>query len=402
MAHSLLSPSAAHRWMNCAASLKLESELPESTSDYADEGTAAHEFAARRLLNLIDENARPVNIGDEFVINSKTYTYNIDMAAYLDKYVDVVWEMANHEILRVEERVDFSNWTLHPDSFGTADAVIIKGNEIQIHDLKYGRGVPVDAVDNEQLMIYALGAVDMFEIAYEFDQVRLVIHQPRLNSMSEHVLTVVELKEFGNKVREKAQIALAKLKAPALTSDDFTPGVKHCRWCKAKATCPALTQHVMSTVADDFVDISKDIKPQLESAEERVQNTVDRQLANCMLAVELIEDWCSAVRAEVERRLLAGTFTDNRYKLVEGRKGARKWMDATAVEEAMKAMRLKREEMYEFSLISPTTAEKLFKDQPKRWAKLQELITQSEGKPSVAPASDKRPAIIINDFEVLV
>jgi hypothetical protein len=125
-----------------------------------------------------------------------------------------------------------------------------------------------------------------------------------------------------------------------------------------------------------------------------------------MDAVDMIEGWCKGVRAEVERRLLAGTFSDGRYKLVEGRAGARAWADEAEAEKLLKSFRLKQDEMYDFTLISPTAAEKvLAATSPKRWAKAQALIRRSDGKPSVAPAADKRPALVrtpvADDFDAL-
>jgi hypothetical protein len=131
----------------------------------------------------------------------------------------------------------------------------------------------------------------------------------------------------------------------------------------------------------------------------------DNFLSHAMASVGLVEEWCKAVRAETERRLLAGTSVDG-FKLVQGRRGSRKWADPAAAEALLKSFRLRQEEMYDFSLISPTTAEKVLKSSPKRWVKACGLITQSEGKMSVAPASDPRPAMAItataDDFAALV
>jgi hypothetical protein len=124
-----------------------------------------------------------------------------------------------------------------------------------------------------------------------------------------------------------------------------------------------------------------------------------------MSKVGMVEDWCKAVRAEVERRLLAGQTVDG-YKLVEGRRGNRTWSDEGAVEKLFKSFRLRQEEMYDLKLISATKAEKLLKENPKRWAKTEQLITRSDGKPSVAPATDKRPAMdvkpVLDDFQGLI
>jgi hypothetical protein len=147
------------------------------------------------------------------------------------------------------------------------------------------------------------------------------------------------------------------------------------------------------------------IRPSLEAAEAKLPDASDERLATLMDAADMIESFAKAVRAEVERRLLAGTFTDARYKLVEGRQGARSWTNEAEAEAALKAMRLKVDQMYDFKLISPTTAEKVLKEaNPRKWTKLQPLIGRSDGKPSVAPASDKRPALsmaIAEGFDVL-
>ena len=177
----------------------------------------------------------------------------------------------------------------------------------------------------------------------------------------------------------------------------LNPGEKQCRFCKAKATCSALRAEVTEIVfgaatIDEFVPQTVD------------SQTGDNYLPVAMSKVGLVEDWCKAVRAEVERRLLAGQTVDG-YKLVEGRKGNRAWSDESAVEQLFKSFRLRQEEMYDFKLISATKAEKLLKENPKRWAKAEQLITRSDGKPSVALATDKRSAMdvkpVLDDFRDL-
>jgi len=205
------------------------------------------------------------------------------------------------------------------------------------------------------------------------------------------------LMNFYRSIQQRAETARANIgKDPAeVLEADLNPGEKQCRFCKAKATCPALTKHVLSTVADDFVDTTEPVAPQIEHAAQRnVDNTT---LGNLLGAVDLVESWCKAIRAKAEAELLAGNPVPG-FKLVEGRRGARRWSNEGDVEETMKSMRLKLEEMYDFTLISPTTAEKLHKAGtigPRQWPRLQSLITQNEGKPSVAPATDKRPALVI-------
>ena len=387
-AHARLSPSGAHRWMRCPGSVALEAPFPDNSNRYSAEGTLAHDLAAHFLQDGVDPHTL---VGTEATVDGFDFMISKEMAAFVVDYAKLVREYAEGGMLLVEKRVDFSPVIGVPDSFGTSDAIIIKGDELIVVDLKYGMGVKVDATENEQLELYALGALNDFGILSEFKMVTMVIHQPRLNHVSEWTIPVEQLREFGEDAR-LAAVEVLDHEAPRLEA-----GEKQCRFCKAKAVCPALNDSVslatagVATVAD-FAEF--------------LPTLVEDELSTAMSRVELVEQWCKGIRAEVERRLLAGTPVEG-YKLVAGRKGNRAWADAAEAERIMKkSFRLRDDDMYEQVLISPTAAEKLLKDTPKRWARVQDLIQRGEGKPSVAPATDKRPALAIasvaDDFRALL
>lgn len=393
--HARLSPSSAHRWMACPGSIFLEMDKPDTSSAYAQWGTAAHALAAMCLTDKSDPKGylgriiETVEVDDEMVVCVHTYTDNIREYA------------AGHDLM-VEQRVNFSTYVGVPDQFGTADAIILTadGEELQVHDLKGGRGVRVDAERNEQMMLYALGAYEQFEALGDIKRVRMAIHQPRLEHLSEWDCPIDELLAFSKVATVAAAKCMDIVDTGIWDLGDLTPGDKQCRFCKAKATCPKLTALVQESVGADFENLSA----QPFDAPRAVAAL--SALSPAMNVVDLIEGWCKAVRAETERSLLSGEPVSG-WKLVQGKRGNRAWTSKEEAEATLKAMRIKHEDMYDYSVISPTSADKLAKAEiigPRQWPKLQALITQSDGKPSVAPASDKREALVLrtaNDFETV-
>lgn len=401
-AHASLGASKAHRWMVCPGSLKLEEPFPNTSSEYADEGTAAHELMEWCLTTGQDAIAYAGRI-ITVERSGRKFEVDAEMVDNVQAYVDYVRALGGQLI--VEQKVDFGRYLEQPDAFGTADTIVIRDNELVVVDLKYGKGVKVDAFENPQLMLYALGALDIAMLVEDIETVTIVIHQPRIEGgVSEWTTTVEQLEAFGLEARVAARHAVHQLNDGA--PPKLVPGPKQCGFCKAKSVCPAYlgeTTGVAKQAAsvDDFDDLTQ------ERIVEGLAATDAPTLSQMMAKIDLLEALPKAIRAEVERRLVADTPVPG-FKLVEGKRGNRAWINPDEAEVVLKGMRLKIEQMYDLKLISPTAAEKLAKAGdlgPRQWAKLQKEIGQSAGKPSVAPESDKRPAISVaasaDDFAVI-
>lgn len=369
-AHAKLSASGSHRWLNCPGSIKAEEGIPDGGSIHALEGTRAHNLAD---LCFEKDCFADAFLGEEMdggIIDA-------EMVEHVNGYISYVREMCRGaDSLESEQRLDFSRWV--PEGFGTSDIVAVKGSQLIIIDLKYGKGVEVSAEDNPQLMLYALGAIDEYDWL-GIDSVLMCIYQPRKNNVSEVEMSLGDLLKWAQWVKAQAQIAV---------QDDAprNPGEKQCQWCKAKATCPALFEYTQKVIGAEFDD--------LDAAENPDALPVDK-LKLVLASKKLIEGYLSAVEkhamALAEQNKLPG------FKLVEGR-SIRRWQDE---EIAVKVLSEQFEEtdLFERKFISPTKAEKLVGKKGK--SALSELVVKPRGKATLVPEDDKRPAIgdHTDDFE---
>ncbi|HDR8931706.1 TPA: DUF2800 domain-containing protein [Burkholderia vietnamiensis] len=435
--HALLSPSSAYTWIECAASTAAQIGQPDESSEYADEGTAAHELA-KWCLNAGEDaeqhigtvipvgtvTRRDEESGETITEPRRSFEVDEEMAAYVQLYLDGVrervaaLELAGADVtLLVEQRLSIEHITGEPGAKGTSDCVIIAvwpdgRAEIEVRDLKYGRGVAVQAERNYQAMIYAAAAYEEHSTFYDFTNIRIVIHQPRVNDKpSEWEILPADLAAWINgtarPAAERALLYVDSVELAPLSPSDFNPGEKQCKFCKAKAVCPALAAHVEQTIGADFDTLDAGINGADASYVTSVTNVElldNERLGVIYASLDLIDSWGKAVRGRIEHELLQARAVPG-VKLVAGRRGARQWNEPEAAEALLKSMRLKQDQMYNFKLISPTQADKLLsKESPRRWKKVEALIVQRDGRPSVAPDSDPRPALEIqppeDDFEV--
>jgi hypothetical protein len=397
MAHAKLAPSSAVRWMTCPGSMVLSEGLPERKSMPAARGTVAHDYAASVMQGktpqwVLGDTVHVTTQGD-FVAAGTPEAIKVvvddDMMESVNAYVDSLRaKIEPGDIVLIEQKVPIGKFTGEEGATGTADAIIIKPRTLHVDDYKSGFHL-IEPEQNWQGMMYALGALDEYELLQEFDEIVITIHQPEHGPPRSWSTTPAELRRFEVRV---GKAALEVKRAEETAMNDYVNEVwaqkflqtsnDGCRHCPARATCPKLKAEVDTAVAQEFDDLTDD------------------GLGKSMGMIERVEAWAKAVRAEVERRLLARKAVPG-FKLVTGRRGARKWVDEEPVKVAL------GDDAFEKKLISPTTAEKLLKKaKPDVWAQLSAVVTQSDGKPSVAPATDKReeytPGASADEFEMLI
>lgn len=378
--HALLSASKANMWLNCPPSIKASENIPDATSEYAKEGTRAHalgELNLRLFLKQITKKQYDKK-KKEVIENS------VDMPSYIEAYSDFVIERlgeakkkTNDAKLEIEVKVDFSKWV--PKGFGTADAVIIADDCIEIIDLKYGQGVSVSAENNPQLKLYALGVLDEYSILYDIKQISMTIYQPRLDNISTFTIAVDELISWANEyVKPRAEMAFKG-------EGEFEAG-EHCRFCKIRNTCRKRAEENLKLAQYDFR------QPATLSNDE---------VAKILVQIDDLVSWSKDIKEYALSEAIKGVKFDG-FKLVEGRSN-RKYTDEATVASALESLSFKEEEIYSKSLLTITSMEKLLGK--KRFEEcIGNYIVKPEGKPVLVAESDKRTELntlqeAIEDFK---
>lgn len=372
-----LRPSSAHKWINCAGSPLAESSYPNTRSRIADEGTVAHHIAARVLRSgewptegdefevLDDGSVFPVMLDSD----ADTIAYTEEMRDAVDKYIAAVWSHAGFDELHVEESVDMS-YLLGEGAQGTPDAwhYNAETETLTVHDLKYGFR-EIEAEGNWQLICYAFSISEKLTLPVR--SFRLVIHQPRLGGrVDEHTYVSEGLSALASLVRLSAE--WAKMPDPLRTAGPWC--TKY--YCKAAADCPTLAAYVTEPLEE--LDLT------------------NADIAEKLGKLDTIRQWCDQVEAEANRLVFDEGQTIPGYKVVQGRAGNRQWSDEVEAERVLKSLKLKKDEMYTYKLISPTNATKLAKERnftEKQTGKIEALVSRAEGKLVLAPESDKRRAV---------
>lgn len=372
LTHAALSASAAHRWLECTPSAMLEKQLPDETSVYAEEGSAAHEVAEYKVRNYLGEkNLTIPSVGnfDAEEIDRHTDTY----LQYVTDTIETMRKSCPDAVVMVEQRLDFSNYV--EGGFGTGDLVIVSDDTVQVIDLKYGKGVAVSAENNPQMMLYALGALNLYDFLYDAKTVKMSIVQPRLDSISEWEISVSDLKEWAeNTLMPKAKLA-------AQGEGEFKAG-DHCRFCKLKATCRKRAEVMLETAKHEFA-----IPAELS----------DEEIAEVLMIASDLAKWADDVFAYAQAKAINEGKHWNGFKVVEGRSN-RKYIDEDKVAEVCRNNGYALSKIYKSTLIGITDMEKLMgKKQFKEL--LGEYVHKPKGKLTLVPASDKREEVsTINEF----
>ena len=369
--HAVLSASGSHRWLNCTPSARLELEFENTGSEAAREGTAAHALCEHKLKRALHmRSRRPASDYD-----------SDEMEECTDAYVDFVMEqyetakqVCEDPVILIEQRLDFSCYV--PDGFGTGDCLIISDDRLHIIDFKYGMGVLVEAEDNPQMKLYALGALAVYDALYDIREVSMTIFQPRRENVSTWTIPVEDLKAWAeNELKPRAKMAYDG-------EGEYLPG-EWCTFCRAAVRCRARAEEKLKLAQTEFR-----MPPLLTDAE----------IEEILAVLPDLTKWANEITAYALDTALNHGKEWNGFKVVQGR-SVRKYRDEAAVAEAAKEAGYK--DIYRQSLIPLTEMQRLMgKDRFEEI--LGGLITKAPGRPTLVPKSDRRPAMnvsnAINEF----
>lgn len=359
--HAILSASSSARWLACPPSARINAELPETTSIYAEEGTMAHALAEKTLKGYLAGGSADVQSDNE------------EMKEAVQRYVDICIEKINaakkaspDAVVHVEFRLDFSTYV--PDGFGTGDMVIVSDKSLEICDLKYGKGVPVSAEGNTQMRLYALGAVEEFGMLYGFDTVHMTIIQPRLDSVSTDTLSTGKLLDWGRSIIPVAKEAYDG-------KGEFQAG-DHCRFCKFRPRCKALAAYMTE-----------------KTALRKKQELTDLETVSILQAAKDIKRWLTDLEDYALGKALDG-YDWPGMKLVEGR-SKRVITDPDAAAAALIDKGFDADAVYKPRELQTLTALEKLVGKKSLAEALGGLIEKPDGKPTLVELSDKRPPLDI-------
>jgi len=369
--HALLSASAAHRWLICTPSARLEDTLPDTESEAAQKGELAHEIAELKLRKY-NEPMGPRKFSNALKKFKEHPLYELDMDKHTDMYVDyiksIVHGYSSPPYIAIERKVDYGH--IAPEGFGTSDCIIIGEKQLHIIDYKNGQGHAVEAEGNPQTMLYALGALRHYAMLYEIETVHMTIVQPKVwSEPSTWSISAAELLAWGESIKQTAQDAFEG-------KGEYTPG-DHCGFCRARNSCRVRVEKLLSVE-----DVAPMRPPLITWAE----------AADALRRAEGLVSWYNSLKDAALAEALRGGEIPG-FKAVEGR-GSREYVDidkafahltANAIEEAL---------LYERKPITVAALEKVLK--AKQYRELLEEpghVKKLPGKPTLASVDDKRPAI---------
>ena len=357
--HALLSASSSHRWLVCPPSAKLCAEVEDKGSEYAAEGSDAHALCEYKVLKYLGKDVKTPTAALSFY-DEEMERCTDDYAAYISEIVEKVKDTCRDPVVLVEQRLDFSGYV--PEGFGTGDCLIVADGTLYVIDFKYGRGVEVSALENPQMMCYALGALELFDGIYDITSVCMTIYQPRRENVSVCVMAKDDLLQWAhNELVYKAKLAYAG-------EGEFCAG-EHCKFCKAKAVCRKRAEYNLELAKYDF---------------EMPATLEDDEIAAILVKADELAAWAADVKEFALQQALSGVKYAG-FKIVEGRSN-RKYTDEDAVADTVKKAGF---DPYEPKLLGITAMEKLLGK--KKFAEiLKGLVEKPQGKPALVPESDKR------------